>query len=689
MKLTPIVKWNEIDYDALFDCYPALPRSRGNNKGSAEWLYRDMVCAFDIETTYLKEIDRSVMYLWQFQLDESYTVMGRTWDEYKRFMHQLRLYLHSGLRLYIAVHNLSFEWQYLRGIYDFTSDEIFALQPRKMLHCSMYDNRLQYFCSYKHSNMSLAKYCEAMGVEHGKQSGEEYDYSIRRYPWTPLKPHEIKYGQHDVVGLVEAIKTDLVKGGDTLYSLPMTSTGYVRREIRSALKKSGYSVKPILPNLHIYNLLEEAMRGGNTHANRYYVGRVIKGVKSADRKSSYPEVIENMRYPMGRWEKVEEPDVGKFLHYSKARGKAVLMRIKIWGLRLEHWWWPMPYIPKSKTRNLVSVDVEQEDGTKKRVNPVIDNGRVLSAPYLEITITDVDFEIIDNEYTWDRMEIEEMYISRYAYLPQAVRDECRSYFQGKSDLDGVVGQEYYYGKKKNLLNGIYGMFAQAVIRDKLILKDNKVQKDDTVNRADVYDEMCQKVFLAYAWGVWVTAWARYELERGIRIAGEYAIYCDTDSVKYLDGKGIDFSAYNKEKIRLSQKNRAYATAPDGSTLYMGVYECDGEYDEFATWGSKKYCSTKDGKLSLTISGVNKKLGALELAENGGIERFVANDFTFIKAGGKEARYYDGGQDFDYEVEPGRFVHIQACCSIVDSTYKMGISGEYERLLKGIKNENNA
>lgn len=42
--------------------------------------YMDIVCAFDIETTYIPEIGQSVMYIWQFQLGEEITIIGRTWE---------------------------------------------------------------------------------------------------------------------------------------------------------------------------------------------------------------------------------------------------------------------------------------------------------------------------------------------------------------------------------------------------------------------------------------------------------------------------------------------------------------------------------------------------------------------------------------------------------------------------------
>ena len=131
-------------------------------------------------------------------------------------------------------------------------------------------------------------------------------------------------------------------------------------------------------------------------------------------------------------------------------------------------------------------------------------------------------------------------------------------------------------------------------------------------------------------GVWVTAWARWELHRAIKIADDAGVfvYSDTDSVKYIGA--LDLSGYNEAAMLRSLQSGAYADDRDGKRHYMGVYE--PEYDEeipaFITWGAKKYAyQTADGQLHITISGVDKQKGAVELAERGGLEA-LAPGFCF-------------------------------------------------------------
>ena len=112
---------------------------------------------------------------------------------------------------------------------------------------------------------------------------------------------------------------------------------------------------------------------------------------------------------------------------------------------------------------------------------------------------------------------------------------------------------------------------------------------------------------------------------------------------------------------------------------MGVYEEDGEYLEFATLGAKKYAyRTPDGVLHATISGVNKKLGGKELEAAGGLSAFLTPGFTFKEAGGRELRYLDK-EDTPIRID-GHKVRRRPCVTINDSTYTLGITEDYDKLL---------
>ena len=254
-----------VDYDAIKKC-PLEKRHKGNQGSRTKRRYKDIICAIDIETSRVSE-DESIMYIWQAQVGDS-TVVGRSWKECGRFFKALAGCCGKDEAIVIFVHNLSFEFAYLAGLYHFSPAEVFAVSSRKVLKCEMY-GCLEFRCSYLHSNMSLDEYTHKMGVEHAKLSG--FDYDVVRYPWTKLTADELAYCVHDVQGLCEAIKIEMAHDGDNIHSFPLTSTGYVRRDVKKAMKYVSYGfIKKQLPSWPVYVLLRQAFRGGNTHCNRYF-----------------------------------------------------------------------------------------------------------------------------------------------------------------------------------------------------------------------------------------------------------------------------------------------------------------------------------------------------------------------------------------------------------------------------------
>lgn len=639
-----------------------VKRKRGNNGGKSKRDLKDLVCAFDIETSNIPNIDQASMYIWQLQVDDLGTIIGRTWDEYRQLLARVCDLLGENESIVFYVHNLSFEFQFLRGIYPFQPDEVFCMDSRKILYCSMFDGKILYRCSYIHSNMSLAEYTKKMGVEHVKLSGADFDYRETRYPWTPLTDEQIAYCIHDVRGLVEALKKEMEVDGDTLITIPLTSTGYVRRDAKRAMKQVSHTLVPsILPDEKTFILLREAFRGGNTHANRYYAGRIITDVASADRSSSYPDTQVNCQFPMSRFFYKGEASLKELDRYINVLDKAVVMRVALWGVRLRDPYWGAPYLARDKCRKIIE--------------PTYDNGRILECKYCETTITDVDLRILLDEYDFDNFKAFDVAFSRYGKLPRPLVEETINYYRKKTELKNVEGQEIYYMKSKNKLNSIYGMMAQNPAKETILFKDNDYVKDD-IPLAERLKEANRRAFLAYQWGCWVTAWARYRLEEGIKLVGDNFVYCDTDCVKYV--QRIDWNPYNAKRIKDSIANGAYADDPSGERHYMGVYEQEKTDQRFKTLGAKKYAFEQDGKTYITVAGVNKKLGGKELERFGGLDAFNEG-FIFREAGGMESVYND--EPYGYVNIDGHELYVGTNVLLRDSTYSLGITDEYRRILE--------
>lgn len=656
-----IIDVEQFDY-SLISKLKILKRPPGNPGGN-KVRYLDIVTGFDIETTSDHQLQQAFMYIWQFQLGLDITVIGRTWEAFFNFLLEIVSRLRDKVYLVCYIHNASYEFQFLKGLYHFEPEEVFATDSRKVLKFTMFDH-IEFRCNYLHTNMSLAEYTRKMGVKDRKLSGEIFDYSKQRYPWTPLSEYELQYCVNDVLGMVEALMIEMKADDDNLYTIPLTSTGYVRRDCKHAMKQYNHrQLHAMLPNEQIYGMLREAFRGGNTHANRWYAGEIMENVISEDRSSSYPDVMVNCEFPMGPFYHEGSSDLKRVRKLIEVRHKAVLMRIAFENLELKSRYDGAPYLSRDKGRNIV--------------NGVYDNGRVLSCDYGEWTLTDIDFKIVLAHYKWTGCNPYDIAHARYGRLPQPLIDTVNHYYKLKTELKGVEGQEIYYMKAKNKLNSLYGMTAQDPVKDSIDFIDDAEDPYQPQDKplAELLHNSYKKAFLSYAWGVWTTAWARYRLQEAIDLCGPDFIYTDTDSVKHLGE--IDLTAYNEQRKADSLKNGAYAVDGQGVVHYMGVFEPEAHYDRFSTLGAKKYVGEHGGKLEITIAGVNKKKGAEEL---GSIENFKEG-FTFRKAGGTESKYND---NINMLIErEGKIIRITDNVYITDSTYTIGLTAEYIAILNGL------
>ena len=625
---------------------------------------RNVICAFDIETTRL-ENDNSIMYIWMFAIGKYDVYIGRTWTELETFLEKLRKQLKENEKLVILVHNLSYEFCFLRTIYRFTADEVYALKSRKIAKCTMY-GQLEFRCTYIHSNMSLAEYTRKMNVEHQKLSGEDFDYSIARYPDTEMTDEEIRYCCHDVIGLIEAYETELNLDGDTLATVPMTSTGYVRRECRNAMKLFPYlTIREAQPDPDRYHIMRLAFRGGDTHASRFYSTQILENVKSADRSSSYPDVMCNDMFPYGKGSWSGKCSNNVFRNFLYDDSHVFFADIVLRNLRLKDKYWGFPYIPFSKCVKFTS-------------DYVIDNGRILSASAVEIYLTDIDFRIIEETYTFN-LEVKDMLIFPCGKLPDPLIEMTQLYYKDKTELKGIPEQQVYYDKQKAKLNALYGMCATDPVRMDFIYDENHENLFDVQpkNIEETLRINKNRNFLLYQWGCFVTAWARYRLYEALKLAGDNGVYCDTDSVKYVGD--VDFTDYNKIREGKSKESGSFATDKFGVTHYMGVYEQEKTYSRFITFGSKKYAyEYEDSMTHVTISGVSKKEGGKELHERGGLEA-LKEGFVFVKGGGVELVYNDHVERHTETID-GHTFEVGANVCIKPSTYTMSLTADYKQIL---------
>jgi hypothetical protein len=177
------------------------------------------------------------------------------------------------------------------------------------------------------------------------------------------------------------------------------------------------------------------------------------------------------------------------------------------------------------------------------------------------------------------------------------------------------------------------------------------------------------------------------------------VYCDTDSVKVLGD--LDLSAINSRRQKLATSAGAFADDRKGVRHYMGVFEYEGTYDKFVTQGAKRYAYIKGGckysgtcpgfpkcKMSITVSGVIKAVDEksgfpFAVDELGKLENF-REGFIWKKAAGNMSVYNDNDQFSYTDFNTGKSVVISPNVAIIPTTYEMGYSKDYKKLLEEIE-----
>lgn len=609
-----------------------------------------------------------LLYIWQMCVF-GICVYGRTMDEFKEFVDWLskKLMLSNKRRMVAYVHNLEYDAQFMRAV--LPKATIFATDARAIL--TMVYRGVEFRCSYKLTNMNLYEFTHKMGAEHAKVDSDDYDYDKLRTPDMSLEEmfdeEQLKYVFYDVLGLYEALHIKMRNDHDNIATVPLTSTGYVRRDCMAAMRKNPKN-RDIFDGSRLsvqqYRKLRDCFRGGNCHANRKYAGLLLDNVVSYDMASAYPAVIMYSKFPVKKFKPVKVSSI-KDLETLIQKDYALIIDATFEGISTTA---PIPYIPISKC-NVLS------DFTN-------DNGRVLRASRARLIMTEADFRLIISQYKIKTMTIHSVEYSQKDYLPIELRRVLSKYFKDKTMLKGIKEEEYAYGKSKNLLNAIFGMCVQDPIHFKVKVNENgEWETSKARTDADIEPELDSfykslNSFLPYQWGVWITSECRVRLQEAIDIVGDKMVYCDTDSVKFIyDQKLCDkIDKINDRIIKLAEASDVscieYTKA--GKKQILGLWDNEGIYEKFKTYGAKKYAVVKNGKFEVTVSGLNKDKGAEEI---GDIKYFITG--LTIENSGRTRSVYDDNIEAHYIEVNGKQYKIYSNVAILKTTYTLGVSKEYE------------
>lgn len=699
----------------------------GNSKG--EHFY-NVPCSFDIETTsFYRDEDgtaydyeqaqrlmqkrkiklekAAIMYVWQFGINGR-VIVGRTWDEFTEMCDVIAdtLQLGEKRRLICYVHNLSYEFQFIRNWFDWA--KVFSIDLRKPIY-AITSRFIEFRCSYLLSGYSLAKLGEQLVKYKCEKKTGDLDYSLLRHRQTPLTNAEIGYCINDIKVVMCYIQ-ERIEEVKHICNLPLTKTGFVRKYCRKHCLRTKNEEGKTVPNWDYVNLMQElqitsldefrmlqrAFAGGFTHANAIYTDEITPEVDSYDFTSSYPYVMVAEQYPMSKGVCIQVKSMKQFEFL-------ISKYCCVFDIEFNN-------IFTSETQdNPISASkcfIKQ--------NVVENNGRVAAAKQISLTITDIDFHIIKNFYHWESMRVGTMYCYKRGYLPTEFVKAILHLYEKKTTLKGVDGMEVEYLNSKEMLNSCYGMCVTNPLRDEFVYNGDwdteHMTPEQQSNLLYTYNSSKNR-FLFYPWGIFVTAYARRNLFTGIYEAKDDYIYSDTDSIKLMQGDQHKayFDTYNKQAEQKLRKACKFHGIPfemcqpktiKGVKKLLGVWDYEGRYTRFKTLGAKRYMVEQENALktggksypvSLTVSGVNKKCAIPYLMEkygqNGIFDAFTnyldlppkatgKNIHTYIDYGITGSIFDYLGNECDYNEKSG--VHLEP------TGYSLSLSVIYLNYLRGIK-----
>ncbi len=714
------------DIKRLRDTLPSLDGVHESSKARfvggerVAWRYIDIPLCFDCETYSFKrprggELEKcAVMWAWGLAIGDT-CYMGRTWPELVDALGVIRDAWHISPehRCLIWVHNLAYDFQFFRKWFEW--ENVFALSSREVCYALTKDG-FEFRCSYILTGYGLEKVGEHLTSHDIKKLVGTIDYEVPRHPLTRLTAAEVEYLEHDCLVVTAHISEQIeIEGG--LSRIPLTKTGYVRRDVQRACFRDpsrragqdfsklryGELMKGLTLDPFLYDSLHNAFAGGFTHANPFHSGDVMEDVSSYDFASAYPSVMCSEYFPVTppqRWHPGSMKEFQECL-----RLYCCVFTVTMWDVR-----------PKVSYDHYLS---ESHCIIPKEAKRQIDNGRVVWADELTTTITNVDWEIVIRCYSCSRLEVAGLIRWGRGYLPKPIVKSAIDYFQKKTRLKGVEGMEQEYHTAKENLNSIYGMMVMNPLRPhvpydlegnewgELVgserLLEVKLTEAEKVEALDDYNDS-QSRFTYYAWGVFITAYCRKNLWRGIFHFGDDYVYSDTDSLKVMNGRDRrhleHIQKHNENIQRKIRKCLEYhkldpelsaAYTPDGKRKELGVWEYEGTYSRFKSLGAKRYMVEEDGNINITVSGVNKREAVPYIEEqvrDGDAFEFFADGMEIPPGhAGKMIPYYGDDEitgvvrDRDgvyYEFYEKSYVHLEP------GGYNLSLAPPYAEYLQRLK-----
>ena len=587
-------------YSKLKDwLYSQEPQLYTIKQGKYSNNYWDLKCGFDIETTTY--IDRAYMYIWQIGINNK-AFFGNTWEEFNDCLDIINNYIdylnsqkakekhkkEFKAHTICFIHNIAFEWQFVR--HEIPITDVFLKSLREPLYFE--SNNIKFLDSFQITHMSLAKlarrYCTTQ-----KMVGD-IDYTILRNATDGknLTDKEMKYCENDVLILCEFAEyyfNKYISNNELIY----TETSIVRHSLKKAFKEQNQLTKQDIFEMYPKSFNEYLMymeylfAGGWVKSSVDAFGKVLTNIKCKDITSSYPAQIAHRYYPISKFKTIKIDS--KQMFNNMLSRYCCILDVTLYNVK------------KTTIHSIIS--------TSKIVNIdtgriLVDNGRIAEVKKVRLLMTELDWEIFNKFYDYDKFKIiiNSFKIAVRGKLPAYVVSTMLDAYERKEELK-LQDKDYF--NEKCFVNMFYGCFVTKIHKFNYVFKNGEITKE--LN--DYYKQIRSSVLSPF-WGIWCTSWARYQELSAVYANADCVVYGDTDSVKGHNMSDDYFNNYNKEQIEKNKKLCEKYNKNFDLIKELGCWDSEPTYQLFKTIGCKRYIGfDENNKLSVTIAGVPK--GTLE------------------------------------------------------------------------------
>ena len=639
--------------------------------------YYDTFVTFDIETTKLTNeywipgIAEQFHYFnytncWALYGDDFF-VFGREISEYFEMMDAVAQLL-GGIYLMCFVHNLAYEFNNNVDYFSIADRYEDAFFRNASTPLYVRNTCVEYRCTAQLTHKSLEQIGKEINYEKLK---EEYDYNRLISPRDELSASDINYSYRDVKILWLKMREEIVRYSVAQRKepnpnvLPLTQTGFVRNDIKknfSQTPEGRLMLENTALSYDLYKFIRPAFYGGNVHGNFRIIGKELRRADGfpllhVDITSAYPWAIVTKKFMLHLHHVEEQIDEFTLRTWLRRKDFGIIADVTLFGVTLKpkH----IPYIPHDEFSVKSAV-----------VGSTSENGKLVHADALRITLNDTDLRLIYDCYNIEELIVNDCYTGIKRFLPYSIRSTVIKYFNSKTTLKGVKTGDpvedayiaYLYQLEKQKLNGIYGLFATALENMKYTVNPETLQIVP-----DGEAEYKEATVLPYQIALQVTAYVRevtvHMCNYLCETKGCQFWYTDTDSIFCLDSeKAREYvEKYNAERIaELEQLRKLFfditPSNPKGEIQYLGSLSLEEDCKDaasFCTIGAKRYyIGYPDGTYEITFSGLratkrtfNKETGRYENGRNTQrlIEKFgsMQKAFAAIKKGTVSLPYEEG------------------------------------------------